>query len=486
MKKMKDEEPGFGLIDENGKFIVPLGKYQDIEGPSDGFYRVQIHVREAADDVGESGFIDHNGELVMSHVEKDNSYLWDGVFNGLARIHLQRKDKTIDPNTYSTENAYQGFIDLKGKLVFDDPEFEEVTNFSENRAFVKRRDGQYSLINTKCEVIVRDGFTELLTSWAELAHFKNNTAFVATDDGWGLIDTSGSFLIKPHFESIEAPGFVGDYFFFTGGNPEAKSLNERYYGFADRNGNVIVNSIMEDYDRDGFVNGLLECVVDKKRTFINEHGKIVWQAVPENQKEKEALNIDYMSRGYCYARSMSGRNNTGHGYSDDRNYPKRIQANQNFAPKSLSFILDSTQGTLFFERYAGLTLCLGNTSRKSIFFNAQDSRLYMKMQALNNEGDWLDIEYLPSSWCGNSYHTLKLNPGTYWTFTIPRYEGDFKTRLRMVISYINPKHNPEEYARHSDHELLLYSPEFEGSINPGQFWRQNNYVPRGIMDPYNN
>ncbi|HEY5745431.1 MAG TPA: hypothetical protein VIU12_05095 [Chryseolinea sp.] len=108
------------------------------------------------------------------------------------------------------------------------------------------------------------------------------------------------------------------------------------------------------------------------------------------------------------------------------------------------------------------------------------------MQALNTEGEWLDIEYLPSSWCGNSYHILKLNPGMCWTFTVPRYEGDFKTRLRMEVRYINPKRNPEKYTRRAKDELVLYSPEFEGSINPGQFWRQNTYIPSGIMDPYNN
>ncbi len=31
----------------------------------------------------------------------------------------------------------------------------------------------------------------------------------------------------------------------------------------------------------------------------------------------------------------------------------------------------------------------------------------------------------------------------------------------------------------------IYSKEFDGSINPGQFWRKRDYVPAGIMDPYN-
>jgi hypothetical protein len=32
--------------------------------------------------------------------------------------------------------------------------------------------------------------------------------------------------------------------------------------------------------------------------------------------------------------------------------------------------------------------------------------------------------------------------------------------------------------------LMLYSEEFSGSVNPGQFWRKMGYSPHGLMDPY--
>src|SRR6185503_3634192 len=113
------------------------GKYKNIEGPTEGFYGVQISIEymgdESDEDVGEAGFIDRNGVLVMSHVEKNDTYLSDHVFNGLAPINLNRdvKKEGKDEDADSGEREYQGFIDLKGKLVFDDPEFVEVTNFSE-------------------------------------------------------------------------------------------------------------------------------------------------------------------------------------------------------------------------------------------------------------------------------------------------------------------------------------------------------------------
>ncbi|MBL7973292.1 MAG: hypothetical protein JNJ85_00170 [Candidatus Kapabacteria bacterium] len=107
----------------------------------------------------------------------------------------------------------------------------------------------------------------------------------------------------------------------------------------------------------------------------------------------------------------------------------------------------------------------------------------MKVQALNSKGEWKDIEYLPSSWCGNSYHTLTLNSKHYWTFLTPVYEGEFKTKLRIELKYIDPTDKSEK--RRDKNEITVYSNEYEGSINPGQFWNKREYYPSGLMDPYN-
>ena len=100
----------------------------------------------------------------------------------------------------------------------------------------------------------------------------------------------------------------------------------------------------------------------------------------------------------------------------------------------------------------------------------------MVMQARNPDGQWKDIEYTPRSWCGNSYHQIALEPGSYWTFTAAKYSGEIKTTLRIRLTYIDP--SDEKSA------LIAYSNEIEGSINPAQFWNKRAYSPNGIMDPY--
>jgi hypothetical protein len=99
-----------------------------------------------------------------------------------------------------------------------------------------------------------------------------------------------------------------------------------------------------------------------------------------------------------------------------------------------------------------------------------------KAQALDAQNKWQDIEYLPSSWCGNSYHTLALDPQHFWQFQMPVFKGSMPTRIRLKLKIKGKGEN-------KDNEL--YSNEIKASVNPAQFWRKEDYFPNGIMDPYN-
>lgn len=144
--------------------------------------------------------------------------------------------------------------------------------------------------------------------------------------------------------------------------------------------------------------------------------------------------------------------------------------------KGLSLEIFPDSPTAWMRSYQGLKVHVSNFGVDSFFFDAQDSRLYMKVQALDSGGRWRDIEYLPNSWCGNSYHEVFLGPGEYWLFAIPEYEGAIKTKIRIELRYkLHAGRSPD---------LYLYSNTVEAGINPAQFWRKEGYTPRGIMDPY--
>lgn len=440
-----------GVIDSLGKFIVPYGKIKDINDLVDGFFQVEINDES-------DGFIDKKGQLYPIKDQCENCLVLDGINSGFVKMVLY-KDSLYDRN-------YEALANTKGEIVINDSSYSEVQYFSENRAFVKIGDEAYSLINKKGEIVVKNAYDDIKDG------FKDGKAFAKTKDGWGLIDTTGKFILQPKFEEINNIGLIDDYFFFEAPNEDDTTNYNNLVGIAKTDGTILLKPIMDITSSKGFQNGLLECIIKGKRTYLDKTGKILWQDKVDESLGK--ANIDFMRRGHFYANSRYHETDLG-GFGGSDNTLKSINKTHNFPENSISLLVRNNGSK-------GINIFLTNTTKEVADFDAQDSRLYMKVQALDKKGDWRDIEYLPSSWCGNSYHILSLNPNQYWEFSEPVSEGDFKTKFRIELKHFNPSDKSETGRNRK--QKVIYSNEYVGSVNPGQFWRKQDYSPGGIMDPY--
>jgi hypothetical protein len=175
----------------------------------------------------------------------------------------------------------------------------------------------------------------------------------------------------------------------------------------------------------------------------------------------EKSTFKFMLRGYCYAGSKTDDPEAQGGFGSSENYPSKIGKNTPVKRGKIYLIAQTHRKATFAQQYKGMKLLLINASGKKAVFPAQDSRLYIIQEAKDEDGEWRPIEYLPSSWCGNSYHQVFLGSREYWTFVVPRYTGSFKTRLRFKLEGDEP----------------IYSNEFEGSINKEQFSIKQGYTP---------
>jgi hypothetical protein len=181
-----------------------------------------------------------------------------------------------------------------------------------------------------------------------------------------------------------------------------------------------------------------------------------------------SMSVKYMLRGYCRAVS-SVLDEKARGFAPSDNYPKAIDfKTPDGEPRC--YLLAEPEFVMDFGKSKGMRLLLVNAAQDAITFQGCDSRLSLVQEALDKDRQWKPIEYLPSSWCGNSYHRLTLGPGDYWAFAAPRYRGSFATKLRFRLS---ERKGPQ-----------LVSNEFDGSINPEQFSVKQPYEPQGLMDPY--
>ncbi len=397
---------------------------------------------------GKIGFINNKGETVIQAV-----YLEAGAFReGLASVRI---------------GGRYGFINTTGEVAIP-VKYDYVGDFKNGIVDVYV-DGEVTFINKEEERVLPKIFESIRFVG------KNICVFTTKKEQSGLYDIStSSFVMKAEKVKI---GIFNEGLAVVTRDGADYSME---YGVMDMKGNLTLD--YGEYDKvekfvdaatlaernkmnegEKFKNGLLKTIREGKLTYLNEADEIVWQEkVEENGERDNRVNITHLKRGYFYAYSDPQKiGATYNGWSVSSNVPKRLSKKR--SKKGL--VLEEESNKLYVKNY----------SKKAINFEAQDSRLYMKLQAKNKKGEWQDIEYLPGSWCGNSYHSVDLSPKAYWEFDLPIYTGEFETSIRAELSYVNPETNKEEF---------IYSNEFSGSVNPGQFWRKPEYAVRGIMDPY--
>jgi hypothetical protein len=179
------------------------------------------------------------------------------------------------------------------------------------------------------------------------------------------------------------------------------------------------------------------------------------------------LKTDAAIPGYFRAASAREDRKAFGGYARSDNLSNRL--NRPVPPEKLSLIaLPQEQAT--FGSYRGFTVLLASATSREVAFEAADSRLSIVREARDANGEWRPIEYLPSSWCGNSYHRVFLPAGHYWRFRVPEYAGSFLTKMRFVLTY--------------GKNQRLHSNEFEGFVNLSQFEKRQPLPDGGWMDPY--
>jgi hypothetical protein len=462
-QKKANEE--IGVIDSAGRIVVPFGLYTEISNFSDGYAVVSMDDKQSRDG-SIDGVIDAAGKLIFSRRQKDKCYL-DGDFHeGVAKISLYKYWIPEEKGVYSTsEKRYEGYINLSGVIVLNDTLLEEVGDFSNGRAFVRQKFGEYQLIDRMFRKVCAQEFRNV-----PFEKFINGYAIVDTDDGQGIIDTLGNFVVNPEFEKIVSAALTDGYFFFE----QSTSSKGPLYGFGAIGKGAIVEAQFQQVDPGGFKNGLLKVVKDDRLMYVDINGKLIWQQSKQADNGLTYLNIDYMNRGYFYAYGANTEEESG-GWAKSSNTPQKTGTSA-FPSNTLALTIDTTSNEVFANHYFGARLYLSNTKPDTISLNAQDSRLDIVLQAMDDNGRWRNIEYLPRSWCGNSYHELQLEPGAYWSFVIPHYRGEMKTKIRAVLTYKSKRSDKSSH--------IVVSNTIHASVNPGQFWNKRAYYPNGIMDPY--
>jgi len=180
------------------------------------------------------------------------------------------------------------------------------------------------------------------------------------------------------------------------------------------------------------------------------------------------MNINYMLSGQIYAGSSIKDFNALGGFGGSKLLPKKITAEQAFNSEAFYLKIDTAKTITYAQKYNGYKLFIVNKSDSTVALNASDSRLYVVAEAFVKE-EWQAIEYLTSSWCGNSYHQVFIKSDEYWDFNIPKFSGKLKAKMRYRLKL------PDG--------TFIYSNEVNTKINKKQLTERKRDNSRKIVDP---
>lgn len=469
-----------GVIDSTGKTIVGFGRYKKIDDFVNGYARVTLD-----DDSNDEGYINTAGQLLFTvparkwHPGYNNNSFHDGLL--VAEMYSVDPD-TVKVWTSSKRYEYMGAVDPHGALIFSNKDWTALTPFSSNRAFAQTTNEDWYLVNTKGEKVNNTAYKRILYGRYDQGDplpFVNGVAFVLLNNQWTGIDTMGNTVITQ--KDLDAydytPVRAGSSIIVEEDVSTEDNQHPYRYGFWNTKINRLVGPAYDYIEFPEHTGELIRVGLKGKMGYINDKGNMIWMEQDTDYSEDiQPLNIDYMNRVNYDAASPYRQDLARFGGWARSDNASKQGAGKIVAGGSLSVVIDDQKETTWNEQYRGMRLYVANTSADTIFFEAMDSRLYLKLQAKDKNGVWRDIEYMPSSWCGNSYHMLYLSPKEYWQFTAPEYEGSYATVIRAKLLYKRNKDDKESE--------VIYSNEIKGSVNPAQFWNKLSYRSAGLMDSY--
>lgn len=469
----------YAVKDSTGKIVVPFGRYKKMEPFHHGFAEITIDRPEIDDE--QHGIINERGKVIF--LLPVGSYVSHAYSEGLLTVSTQN-----DPNDWNAGH-FISWYDTTGKVVLSKRDVESACSFINGKTFSRNKDGWYIMDkngNTvgkhRFETVPDQGFSNGI---AEVS-VTNAFAVYPYATKYGIVDTNGNYVITPEFSMIHNAGFQEEGLLvamreFRQKDAAGNSPTQEIWGLVDRKGAWIFPTQFTFVDRQGYQNGLLYAEIDSLYGYVDPKGKFVWSAIRQKDFPKpEALNSDCMLRAYCYG--LSSKDKLTHPPEDnfERNYARPGAFIRGFKEGHPGVVVKTDEPARFKEKYTGITAYVYNAGTDTLEIDVQDSRLYLVMQALNPKGEWQDIEYCPSSWCGNSYYDTNLNPDEFLKFTIPVHDGDLPATLRMAFTW------KRKWKKGQLETKTVYSNTFSGKINPGQFWRQQGHIPMNIMDPYVN
>lgn len=272
----------------------------------------------------------------------------------------------------------------------------------------------------------------------------------------GVVTRDGKFVIAPIYENLEMTR-----------NPDYYSYTERVYnstepletGFISiKSGKVAVIKYTGAYTKESF--HFRSTITAGKQTYYNYDGKIIWQDTNDYSDQVDFYNIDYLQNmNYVPRRKIIRKPLIDPATQMKILWETSFSIADSFPTlksKGFSLVIDQLDTIRNWSKKLYCTLTMFNNTDTSWTIPENCNSVHLIMQAKDEEGQWRDIEVNGCTGCVIERGYFTFPSGHFAKFNVPIYTGSIKTKLRIKADFLTSE---------------IYSNEFEGSINPGQFTR---------------
>jgi hypothetical protein len=168
----------WGLINKEGKNLINH-QFVEVKNSSEGFTWVKEHEFWGLMDSLGNYLIKPNERNPLIYASNVSFKVFSEVHNGLIR--------------YQTKDMY-GYQDTKLNIVIP-AKFDKATDFKNGLATVNQ-DGYWGVIDTTGKFIIPINYKEIILSDSEL--------FPAKDDNgdWGYLNLKNEWVVKPQFKNV--------------------------------------------------------------------------------------------------------------------------------------------------------------------------------------------------------------------------------------------------------------------------------------------
>jgi WG containing repeat len=223
-----------GIIDRKGNFIAPLGKYERIETFQNGYFIFTIK-KEGKNPKNIQGILDKNGKEIFRHAFNENQSISTSfdIRQDCFIVNLYDEKSAEQCNClWSSRYAYQGLMNLKGEIVFDNPQFDRITYFDKTKIIGKDKDWLKMIADWQGKPIHNAN----LAATRDYIAFDNNIEIVpdSVTGQKGIIDTNGNWLVRPIFkDEIDVTHFPDGFIFYQKNTDEIIESTRQTIRFND-------------------------------------------------------------------------------------------------------------------------------------------------------------------------------------------------------------------------------------------------------------